>query len=601
MSLSETLPPAAPTAAGDAPILPVEHPAGAVAPRWVVVVAALVAAGGVGLLFASRFRELYEVWDFDDNYSHGFLVPVVSAWLAWEVFRRQGLPEDGSLRAGLVWVVLGCVLHLWALVIWWPPADFLALATLLYGLAVLAGGRRWAPGFVFPILFLFFMFPLPPALLDLAAGWLQEVVAAAGTWLLQLFIPAHQDGATIRLPGQPLAVGEECSGLRQVVAFGALALLVAYLSKRGLPFRLGIVLAGVPIAVVANLLRVVLMAFLVMHFGLESISEKKTIAWGISYHTAWGLLTMAAGLGLLMAVAWWLGRVFPNRPRVAAPAAGPAGGGTTAPPLATDKGQAPPPVVLSRALVGRLGGAVICLAAAVPVQWALQAHLEEAEGIVGATQQLHKPLGAEGDKGFPVSLRPWSGKEATPDPATVSYFNKADDALSRAYVLDDDSPQRGLSCALTMVHFRNGEDRRHHPLICYKVAGCTERPSGRAELPLEGEGAPARRFSFTRQDDGRYASYVYYWHYTLEPPDELGLSALQRLHEERAVRRPSLTVQVYTAAQAPDQLGRVEEFVRRVDRELQAHLPPGARRGSDVVPVKEVGKYIGAPRRGTRP
>jgi hypothetical protein len=246
--------------------------------------------------------------------------------------------------------------------------------------------------------------------------------------------------------------------------------------------------------------------------------------------------------------------------------------------------------------VFRLGAVALCLAVAVAAQAALQAHLDDAERIVGSAAQLTKPLRGEGDKGFPVSLRPWSGKEATPDPATVSYFNKADDWLSREYVLDDDSPERGLTCHLTAVHFRDGEDRRHHPQVCFPVAGCVECESEHATLPLDG-GGPAQRFCFTRKDGGRYASYVYYWHYTLEPPDVLGLSLLQRVHEERAVRRPSLTVEVVTPAPTEAQRGRVEEFVRLVDQELQVHLPPGARRGSEILPVM----YVGAARHGTRP
>src|SRR5438067_8329708 len=127
MSTSETLPPAAPAAAEGASAVPADR-----RPVWLAGALAVGTAALVGLLFLSTFRELYGIWDVDDNYSHGLLVPFVSAWLAWGVFRRQGLPEGGR-RSGLLWVGLGCVLHLWATVIWWPVLDFLALATLLYG------------------------------------------------------------------------------------------------------------------------------------------------------------------------------------------------------------------------------------------------------------------------------------------------------------------------------------------------------------------------------------------------------------------------------------------------------------------------------------
>ncbi len=556
MSSSEVLPPARRTTADSAR-------AGA------ALLLGLGLAALLALLFADRFRELSSGWVEDDNYSHGFLVPAVSAWLAWEVLRRHGLSGEGATLPGLFWVVTGALLHLWAVIVWWPPVDFLALATLLYGFAVLAGGRRWAQRFLFPILFLFFMFPLSPVLLDRVATGLQGLVTPVAAALLRAFVPAYAEGNTIHLPGARLEVGEQCSGLRQILAFSALTLLVAYLSRRRLPVRVGLVLAGLPIALTANLLRVLLMACLLLHFGPDAISERRILFLSISYHTAWGLLTMVVGLGLLLAVAWWLGRVFPNRTPDQSAEPKEAGAATR------------PPIRLSSGFPRRFGAAVLCLAAAAGVQLALEAHLAAAGDVVGPSAGLTEPLQAEGEQGFPLALGEWSGTDVTPDAATLPYFTGADDRLNRLYVRQDES---GPACVLWMVHYRDGRDRRHHPLICYKVAGYTEEPGGHQAVPLAGEGSPAQRFCFTRGEDRGYPTYVYYWHYTFEPPDAPGLSAWQRLHAQWAVR-PSLTVQVFTAARSPEELDRAAEFARLVDDRLKAHLPPGARRGSETLPI----------------
>src|SRR5439155_16029814 len=100
---------------------------------------------------------------------------------------------------------------------------------------------------------------------------------------------------------------------------------------------------------VANLLRVLLMAFLTLHYGPDLISDEKIIAFGVSYHEAWGLLTIAVGLGLFAGAAWWLGRIFPDRPGAAVTGQEPKGGDREPPPPAP------------RALVRWLGGAVIGL------------------------------------------------------------------------------------------------------------------------------------------------------------------------------------------------------------------------------------------------
>jgi exosortase len=581
MSVQETLPPAPPGGAGDASAVPAAMPARAGVSALVVGALVLAAAGPVLWMFASCFRALYELWHKDDNYSHGFLVPAISAYLAWCVYRRQGLSGKPNYLLGALILALGCLLRLGAVVVSVPLADFLALAVLLFGLAVLVGGLRWGSGFLFPILFLFFMFQLPPALDVALAVWLQGVVTAASTWVLQLFVPAYHDGNTLFLPGRTLEVGEQCSGLRQVVAFAALTLLVAYFSNRRLPFRVGIVLAGLPVAIVANVLRVLLMAFLTMQFGPGAISEEKVIAFGISYHEAWGLLTMGVGLVLLAGISWWLGRVFPNASR----AAPPAGAG------AKPAGLAP------RSLVYWLGGGVIGLVLTALLQQALFAHLNQAEAIAARSEYLTRPLhGATGfPTGFPVSRGEWSGKDSTPDPPTRPYYNKADDNLNRIYTLEDDSPESGLTCQLWMIHYRDATDRRHFPTGCYRGAGYQEDAAERQELPVGKDEAAITKFCFTKGSDQRYVSNVYYWHYTLEPPDSVGLSLLQRIHQRFAVRRPSLTVQVFTKANKPEELARVADFVRLVDENLHAHLPPGARRGSESLPVLD----LRAPRTGT--
>jgi exosortase len=521
-------------------------------------------------LFAGRFFELYLVWRADDNYSHGFLVPLVSAYLAWEIYQRQGLTGKGSLPGGLFLIALGVLAHLASVVVWWPLLDFLALTSILFGTAVLVGGRAWARGFAFPILFLFFMFPLPTAFIDQVAVWLQGVVTPAAAFVLRMFVPVYRQGNFLYLPGTPLEVGEACSGLRQAIAFPALGLLVAYVTPRGLGFRAALVLSTLPVAVAANLLRILLMAFIVLHFGYGWISEQKMLVFNLSYHSAWGLLTFTLGLGLFLGVRWWLTRVLPPG-KAEKPAAAPDG---------VPSGKSGGGLDLPR-IVRHLGGAVALLVAAVALQGALGAHLRAADAV--SVPELTKSL-----SGFPVSLGEWSGQEATPGPATLPYYNAANDKLNRKYLLPGGGADGAdLRCDLWMVHFKDGRDRRHHPLVCCKVEGYEEEPRRHSAVDMEDDGPPVQRFCFTARGIG---IYVYYWHYTLEPGDSEGLSPLQRLHQEFGLRRPSLTVQVWSWGRTEAELEAADAFVRAVDRELQGYLPPGgARRGSETVPITVIG------------
>jgi exosortase len=271
---------------------------------WLVAVAALVA-----VLFGGTFVRLYGLWLKDPNYSHGFLVPLVSGWLAGRYLRRAGWPVAGDTRLGCLTVLAGCIVHLATLVAGWPPLDFVALALLLRGLAVAAGGRAWAGGFTFPILFLFFMFPLPVTWTGTAALWLQDGVSRVAAAVLNLFVVCYRRGNSLFLAGvpEPLVVAEECSGLRQIVAFVALGALLGHLSGRPLLYRVLLVLVAVPVAIAANVARVLLMAAAATRFGTGWLS-----GW---LHHAPVAVTLPLGLALYLLAGWALARLWQPAPK----------------------------------------------------------------------------------------------------------------------------------------------------------------------------------------------------------------------------------------------------------------------------------------------
>ncbi len=529
-----------------------------------------VLGSGVAILvlavYAPRLLELYSFWCADPNYSHGFLVPLVSGFFAYQVVRERGLPQGGDLQAGLVWFVGGCCLHLLALLVWWPLVDCLALSALLYGIAVLLGGRSWARNFLFPIFFLFFMFPLPVSVTEKAALWLQGVVSNLAAPILGIFIPAFQQGNQIHLPGQRLEVGEACSGLRQVVAFSALTCIVVYCQRRHWVANVCLLASAPVVAILANVLRVLLMAVVLLYGGEKWIS-------GI-YHDLWGLVGMAAGLVLLLLVSKWLNHVLVGTAEAAASA----------------EGVIPAP---STSLVGvssdrefrrlGLGVAMVCLGVTLAGQWGLGQYL--------TAGQMPTPPELENGvlKSFPVSVGAWSGESVSSArlPSSVrDYYNEADDQFCGNF-----SDDGRLVCNLWMIHRRDGKDREHHPDICYKVIGSQPEAEGNKEIVVPDQAEPIRRLCYT---DGRQKTYVFYWHYTLEPPAaaEAALSPLQRFHLRRTQRLPSVTVEVFTNAQSPQELDRAEQFVKAVDATLRPRLPSTARLGSQALPIR----YTGAAR-----
>jgi exosortase len=162
----------------------------------------------------------------------------------------------------------------------------------LLGAAVLR--RYW-----FAFFFLIFMIPLPVALYTRIASPLQLMVSQVATEVLNATgLPVLREGNMMTLPGGVrMFVAEACSGMRQLTGFLALTVAVACLSPRPAWYRLAVVASAVPIALSANVARVVLTGY-IMWVNPEYASG--------AYHTAEGLLMMGFGLALLRAGCWIL-------------------------------------------------------------------------------------------------------------------------------------------------------------------------------------------------------------------------------------------------------------------------------------------------------
>lgn len=211
-----------------------------------VVVAALV--GGI---FYPTLRWLARSWLGNPYYSHGFLVPLVSAYLIW---RRRDVvrePWDGGLPV----LAVGVAMHLFALPSRMHLLSALGLIVVIAGLTLTFFGRsafrRWA----FPLFFLVAMIPLPfverlsPPLEAFVARYAAELVRALG-------VAASTVGSQVYLTAAAFTVGAPCSGLRSIVALLTLALLFAHVVHGPWWGKIGLLIAALPIAVAANLVRI---------------------------------------------------------------------------------------------------------------------------------------------------------------------------------------------------------------------------------------------------------------------------------------------------------------------------------------------------------
>ena len=223
------------------------------------------------LLFWPTFVWLAERFDAQDSfYSHGWLVPVASGWLVWQ---RRALLKTAELHAsfwGLALLVPALLLHIVAT--WWDVhfVSGFAMVAAVWGLVWTCWGRRALSVLRFPLLFLLFMVPLPGVTLIAISFHMKLFAASLATWILKLVgIPAVQAGSTIQVPGVSVIVDDTCSGLRSLVSLIALSMLWTSLmppsSKRW--HKLTVVAASIPIALAANMTRIIVLVLLSAIYG----------------------------------------------------------------------------------------------------------------------------------------------------------------------------------------------------------------------------------------------------------------------------------------------------------------------------------------------
>jgi exosortase len=234
----------------------------------------LLFAAVLGVLYWSILRGLAVQWWNDANYSHGFLVPVFSAFLLWR--QRAQLTElrpHGSLLGlpvlltGIAALLLGDI----------GAENFLmrsSLIVIIAGLILFHLGPDAFRAVLFPLAFLFFMVPLPGVVFYTITFPLQRLAAEQAAWTLEaLGAPVLLDGNIIHLANLSLGVTEACSGIRSLISLFAGAVAWAYLLLPGGWWSMTIfVAATMPITIFANAARVVLTGLIGQYIGVDYAS-----------------------------------------------------------------------------------------------------------------------------------------------------------------------------------------------------------------------------------------------------------------------------------------------------------------------------------------
>lgn len=243
--------------------------------------------------YIPTFIWMIERWSVKDTYySHGFLVPFICLFIIWT--KREQLRKLTAKPSGYGWLffISGMLIHLISALWRIYFSSGLSLILVIIGLVLLFLGTEYLKKLIFPILFLFFMIPLPLVVIANLSFKLKIFAAKISTVIVNMLgVRAMREGSIIKTVHSYLVVEDPCSGIRSLIALIALGALMAYFSRMSIKRKITLFLSSIPIAVSSNVIRIVALTLASEMYGSK-------FATGVFHDTMGILVFVFAFLGL---------------------------------------------------------------------------------------------------------------------------------------------------------------------------------------------------------------------------------------------------------------------------------------------------------------
>jgi len=209
------------------------------------------------LCYFPILRMLIAQWQNDEDMGHGFFVPVIAGYIAWQrrdqLIGRAFRPSYVGLAVVLYAALQGYIGALGAELF----LSRTAFVEAVVGTVLFLGGWHALRVLAFPLALLVFMIPIPAVVYNQITFPLQLFASHVAGWTLDtLGIPVLREGNVLELASQKLSVVEACSGIRSLLSLTFLSLVYAYFFHARPWMRWALLAVTIPIAIAANALRV---------------------------------------------------------------------------------------------------------------------------------------------------------------------------------------------------------------------------------------------------------------------------------------------------------------------------------------------------------
>ncbi len=217
------------------------------------------------------YIDLFHIWSDQEEYSHGFMIPLVAVYFLWQKKQIILAQRSQSIKLGYFFIIL-CLISYFIGTL--GDLFFLlrfSFIFLLISLALLFVGYKSTKTMLIPILLLIFSFPLPPIIQAALTLKLQLWSSQLGVSIIRACnIPVYLEGNVIDLGNYQLQVVEACSGLRYLFPLMSLAFICAYLYQVVFWKRALVFLTAIPITLIMNSFRIGIIGLLVQYWGIAA-------------------------------------------------------------------------------------------------------------------------------------------------------------------------------------------------------------------------------------------------------------------------------------------------------------------------------------------